>query len=146
MVAKLVPENIVNISAYLRELCVSALRTKNNKNTTLFFRPGTRTHPKNICHSRTLQSGVQNALSGFPARLRAGWPLKTSGNDNHFFAGVLEMPSTWSVESLQPGHKSLLYSHPLRRRAQRRSHQVSPAGWCEKQREYTRLRRRSGLQ
>jgi hypothetical protein len=48
----------------------------------------TRTYLKNVCHSRTFQSGVQNALSGFP--------LKTSGNDNPFITCVIEMASTLS--------------------------------------------------
>ncbi|MDP2885775.1 MAG: substrate-binding domain-containing protein [Ignavibacteria bacterium] len=43
----------------------------------------TRTHLKNLCHSRTSLSGVQNALSGFP--------LKTSGNDSWCFKSVFEM-------------------------------------------------------
>jgi len=37
-----IAENIVNTSALLRELCVSALRTNNKGNATLIVRPGTR--------------------------------------------------------------------------------------------------------
>ncbi len=53
-------------------------------------------HPKDVCHSRTLQLGVRNALPGFPACRKhsfgaAGRPLKNRRNRKFHFAGVLEM-------------------------------------------------------
>ena len=55
-----------------------------------------RIHPKDVCRSQALQSGVQNALAGIPACPKhsfgaAGRPLKTCGNDKSHFVGVLEM-------------------------------------------------------